>query len=209
MKKSVVGSAFAAVAATAGVLSVLGCGAVVSKDAAAPVPGYVAPVSVSAEPAKWIVLASSDTQGDRFELTVREAIEAAAGPETEVEVLGSNTAFELSSHMTHALEERPEVIIALGSRAVTEVEYASAENLDQPFVLVDAQPAEATDNLTSVLFEAANCPTGASCVAADDVVDVGLLGERTAADVAQALEATIAEVREGAPGEIRLYQLEG
>lgn len=124
-----------------------------------------------------------------------------------VSVLESNDPNGVASNVAKALAMQPDVIIGLTPDALDDIDRAAASNLNQQFLIVDAQPAEPTENLTTALFDTATCPERATCADSSDIFDPVLLTQESATSVDDAISTSIADVFADRVGGIALYRI--
>lgn len=163
--------------------------------------------SLEASGQRWVAVLSEAQADDAFAQESLAALRAIAPQDVEVAVLKVES-LELSVRVAESLSTDPALTIGIGGDVLEEMSYTAAEWLDREFVAVDAQPGEPTANLTTVLFDRANCPEGAACAEQSDVFDPEILTMRSAPGIAEALAASIADVEAGRTGGIVLYTLE-
>ena len=101
-----------------------------------------------------LVLVTARPQAeDRDTATAITALTAVADElGADLDVLQSTSPDEVERTVTEAVEIAPDLVLGLGDETLPAIDGAAATNLDQQFLLLDATPAEPTDNLTSVVF---------------------------------------------------------
>lgn len=151
---------------------------------------------------------ANDEPGQPFLTDVVEVLsEVARERGAEVDVITADEAGGIGAAVAVAVEAAPDLIVGVSSAALTELSFTAAEHLDQQFLLIDAIPAEPTANLTALLFDAAQCPAGATCATRDDVYDQQVLFEAKVPDLPAAVAAAVDQVAQH-PGSILLATLE-
>ncbi|GAA2240918.1 hypothetical protein GCM10010401_12020 [Rarobacter faecitabidus] len=157
-------------------------------------------------PASWYLIAPAADQP--FVTSLGDALSALARDSGAVlTVLRADDASGLSDSVTAAVAAGPQLIIGATPAAQEEISFTAAENLAQQFLLIDGQPPEPTENLTTLLFDQSGCPAGAACVTRADIFDPEILTENNAFDLTEALETALVQVAER-PGTILLSAVE-
>lgn len=201
-----------ALVAGAGGCSILGGAATPSSGSASPTVQASASVAArTADPGiAVVVITPHPVSADPFLATVVTGIEEAAaalgGTST---VLQSADPGDVAAYLDQALAARPSIIVGVAQDDLALFDPTAAANLDQQFLLVDVQPPEPTENLTTALFDAANCPAGAACAVPTDIFDPSLLSVTPAAGVSAAMLDALDGVLAGRTGGITLYELAG
>ncbi|MFC7267412.1 BMP family ABC transporter substrate-binding protein [Microbacterium fluvii] len=121
------------------------------------------------------------------------AFAARAG--AEVEVFSAADDGEVGDALAQAVETEPDLVIGLGEGVVDVFSLETAQRLDQQFLIVGAQVAEPTANVTAVIWPGATSRGAAA--SADGAIEAAAITERRGLD---ALAAGIASVRDGVTG---------
>jgi hypothetical protein len=170
-----------------------------ASDSAVPEPGRTIEASD--------VAPAGDLQGIRIAVVVpddgaasvalRDAVRAFAAAQGLVldEFAATADAASLDSAFRQALATEPHVVVGLGAGIVDEFAYESSQWLDQEFLLLGAQVAEPTSNVTAVIWDGATS-RGSGAPADGDLDDTTV----TAARATQALTAGLASVLAGTSG---------
>jgi hypothetical protein len=111
------------------------------------------------------VVADSSAASQGLQAGMRE-LAAQQGLIVEEFVAGDGPA-PVDAALADALATEPHVVVGLGDAAVDAIASASAQHLDQDFLLVGAQSAEPTANVTAVIWDGAT--SRGSSAPADDV----------------------------------------
>lgn len=99
--------------------------------------------------------------------------------------------------LDRALGARPDLIVGLGDGVVDVFSFESAQSLDQQFLVVGAQLAEPTDNVTAVVWDGAT--SRGSAAGSDGELDDASITEERGED---AFEAGLASIQEGLTGAV-------
>lgn len=97
--------------------------------------------------------------------------------------------------LDRALAADPDLIVGLGAGIVDLFSFETAQLLDQEFLIIGAQLAEPTDNVTAVIWDGAT--SRGSAASADDVLDDGAVTEERGVD---ALAVGVASIDAGVTG---------
>lgn len=197
----VLGVTAAALTAVLATASLGGCGATPPATVQAPSP---LPAVAAVQSGNWYVLSPIPLAQNSFFAEVTAGIKAAG---TSVTVLEANSPADIAGLMERAVAADADLIITLGQDSLDETDHIAAENLNQQFLIVGAQPGEPTANLTTALFDKATCPKQATCVDTGDIFDPAILTQSTVPDVGAALASSLTEVHAGRTGTIALYTL--
>jgi hypothetical protein len=99
--------------------------------------------------------------------------------------------------LDRALDERPDLVVGLGDGVVDVFSFESAQLLDQQFLVVGAQLAEPTGNVTAVVWDGAT--SRGSAAGADGELAEASITEYRGAD---ALGAGLASIQDGVTGTV-------
>jgi hypothetical protein len=94
-----------------------------------------------------------------------------------------------------ALGARPDLIVGLGDGVVDVFSFESAQLLDQQFLIIGAQLAEPTDNVTAVVWDGATS-RGAAAGSDGELSDASVTEDRGE----DAFEAGLASIQDGTTG---------
>lgn len=119
---------------------------------------------------------------DQYGLVVEEFV-AADGP------------MPVDAAVATALATEPHVVVGLGEGAVDAIAYASSQYLDQDFLLIGAQSAEPTSNVTAVIWGGAT--SRGSGAPGDDASDEASV---TSARAGEAIASGLGSVLTGVSG---------
>lgn len=96
-----------------------------------------------------------------------------------------------------ALATRPDLIVGLGEGVVDVLSFESAQRLDQQFLIVGAQLAEPTDNVTAVVWDGATS-RGSAAGPDGELSDASITEDRGE----DAFEAGLASIQDGMTGAV-------
>ncbi|GAB4086312.1 hypothetical protein GCM10028784_29420 [Myceligenerans cantabricum] len=99
--------------------------------------------------------------------------------------------------LDRALGAQPDLIVGLGDGVVDVFSFESAQRLDQQFLIVGAQLAEPTDNVTAVVWDGAT--SRGSAAGPDGELDDATITEERGED---AFEAGLASIHDGMTGAV-------
>jgi hypothetical protein len=97
--------------------------------------------------------------------------------------------------LDRALDARPDLIVGLGDGVVDVFSFESAQLLDQQFLVVGAQLAEPTGNVTAVVWDGATS-RGSAAGSDGELADTSITEDRGE----DALEAGLASIQDGVTG---------
>lgn len=97
--------------------------------------------------------------------------------------------------LERALSARPDLIVGLGDGVVDVFSFESAQRLDQQFLVIGAQLAEPTGNVTAVVWDGAT--SRGSAAGPDGELDAVSITEERGED---AFEAGLASIQDGTTG---------
>lgn len=130
---------------------------------------------------------------DSGTLVLLDAVRAwGAEHQARVTVLDASSAEAMTAAFTDALVESPDIVIGVGSGVVDVFALETAQFLDQQFLVLGAQLAEPTENVTAVIWPGASFRgTGISEADADADADAAVTAERARDAVAAGVAAMI------------------
>lgn len=90
--------------------------------------------------------------GSYLESAIADVTAVAADRGESIEVYASADYADIQVQVDNALAAKPGVIVGIGAEVSSKFDFAAASNLDQQFVILDAQAPEPTANLTASVF---------------------------------------------------------
>lgn len=165
---------------------------------AQPVPGRTMQVSPPADLGnlRGVRIATVVPDGGSASRALQEALRAFAHQHgLIVEEFVAEDGGGVDSALAGALATEPHVVVGLGEGAVDAIAYASSQYLDQDFLLLGAQSAEPTANVTAVIWDGAT--SRGSGAPADDVSDEASV---TNARATEAISSGLGSVLTGVSG---------
>ena len=134
-------------------------------------------------------------------LSAARAVASANGANLREFPVDEDGADPVGEALDRALGARPDLIVGLGDGVVDVFSFESAQRLDQQFLVVGAQLAEPTDNVTAVVWDGA---TSRGSAASSDSA-TGSAGELADASTTEdrgedAFEAGLASIQDGTTG---------
>jgi hypothetical protein len=193
----------------AGVALLSGCS--VSEEGAAPRPTDAAheivpepgrtieatpPASVSGLGGYRIAAIVPDTSATSVALlSAARAVASASGASLREFPVDEEGADPVGAALDRALDARPDLVVGLGDGVVDVFSFESAQLLDQQFLVVGAQLAEPTGNVTAVVWDGAT--SRGSAAGSDGELSAASVTEGRGAD---AFEAGLASIQDGTTG---------
>ena len=101
----------------------------------------------------------------------------------------------VASALERAIADDPDLVVGLGAGVVDLFSFETAQRLDRQFLLVGAQLAEPTDNVTAVIWDGAT--SRGSAASPDGEIDDARVPESVGE---AALAAGVASIRDGVTG---------
>lgn len=168
-------------------------------DGASPVPGRTVEATPLAgvDELQGVRIATVVPNGDEATRALQDAVLGFAREHglTVDEFVATDDAASLDAAFAEAVATQPHVVVGLGAGAVDVFAYTSSQFLDQDFLLIGAQVAEPTSNVTAVVWEGATS-RGSGAPADGDLDDAAI----TAARATDATNVGLSTVMSGVTG---------
>ncbi len=118
-----------------------------------------------------------------------------AGASIQTYDAASTAESDVAQALSDATADQPDLVVGVGADVVDTFSYDTAQMLDQQFLLIGAQLAEPTQNVTAVIWEGATSRGSAAAPDAD------LSSESATVEVAERATASgMASIRDGVTG---------
>lgn len=141
-----------------------------------------------------VVVPDASASSEALLSAARDVVSAGGGDLQEF-AAAEGAADPVGAALDRALDVEPDVVVGLGDGAVDVFGFESAQRLDQQFLVVGAQLAEPTDNVTAVVWDGATS-RGAAAGPDGDLVAASITEQRGAA----AFRAGLASIQDETTG---------
>lgn len=128
-------------------------------------------------------------------LSAARAVASANGADLREFPVDEKDEDPVGAALDHALGTRPDLIVGLGDGVVDVFSFESAQRLDQQFLVVGAQLAEPTGNVTAVVWDGATS-RGSAAGSDGELTDASITEDRGE----DAFEAGLVSIQDGVTG---------